>query len=136
MVNSISWRSLPEIRQRSRTWQAVAKIKVVTTTDLGLQYIAMNLRRPPFDDTVIPRRAVHRDPSRRVMAAAAWNGFRRTRRFLHLHRAAVLGMRTTVCLEGGDLAKAKQLLAARATRCRVASMHSPCRATCEEITSG
>ncbi len=48
----------------------VPNIHVVTTTDLGFQYIAFNLRRPPFDDTAF-RVALSTAISRKVMAAAA-----------------------------------------------------------------
>ena len=40
--------------------QQEPNIHVVTTTDLGIQFIAMNHRRPPFNDTAFRRRAVDR----------------------------------------------------------------------------
>jgi peptide/nickel transport system substrate-binding protein len=50
------------------------QVTVVTTTDLGFQFLAMNLRRPPFDDPAF-RRALSASVSRKLMAAAAYNGF-------------------------------------------------------------
>ena len=50
------------------------QITVVTETDLGFQFLAMNLRRAPFDDPAF-RRALSASVSRKLMAAAAYNGF-------------------------------------------------------------
>jgi peptide/nickel transport system substrate-binding protein len=50
------------------------QIKVITTTDLGFQFLAWNLRRPPFSDPAF-RRALSTAVSRQLMAQAAWNGF-------------------------------------------------------------
>ncbi len=50
------------------------QITVVTETDLGFQFLALNLRRAPFDDPAF-RRALSASVSRKLMAAAAYNGF-------------------------------------------------------------
>ena len=50
------------------------QVTVVTETDLGFQFLAMNLRRAPFDDPAF-RRALSASVSRKLMAAAAYNGF-------------------------------------------------------------
>lgn len=85
------------------------KIKVVTTTDLGFQFIAMNHRRPPFDDPAF-RNALSLAVSRKIMVAAAWNGFAEPAGscvssalpFWHADDSLVMG---------GDLAAAKKRLA-------------------------
>ncbi|WP_216851316.1 ABC transporter substrate-binding protein [Acidisphaera sp. L21] len=54
--------------------KSAPQITVVTETDLGFQFLAMNLRRAPFDDPAF-RRALSASVSRKLMAAAAYNGF-------------------------------------------------------------
>ena len=50
------------------------QVKVVTTTDLGFQFLAFNNRRPPFDDPAF-RRALSTAVSRPLIVTAAYNGF-------------------------------------------------------------
>jgi peptide/nickel transport system substrate-binding protein len=88
--------------------QQAPHVSVVTVTDLGFQFLAMNLRRPPFDDAAF-RRALSAAISRKVMAAAAYNGFgvpagscvSTALPFWHSKDALV---------DGGDMAKAAEML--------------------------
>jgi peptide/nickel transport system substrate-binding protein len=108
-------------------------IKVVTTTDLGFQYIALNLRRPPFDDAAF-RRAISTAISRKVMAAAAWNGFAEPAGSC-VSTALPFWHADDSLLEGGDLPKAKQMLAEAGYTLSGGDLHYPAGKR-EEITSG
>ena len=108
-------------------------IKVVTTTDLGFQYIALNLRRPPFDDAAF-RRAISTAISRKVMAAAAWNGFAEPAGSC-VSTALPFWHADDSLLEGGDLSKAKQMLAEAGYTLSGGELHYPAGKR-EEITSG
>jgi peptide/nickel transport system substrate-binding protein len=108
-------------------------IKVVTTTDLGFQYIAFNLRRPPFDDAGF-RRALSTAISRRLMVAAAWNGFAEPAGSC-VSTALPFWHANDSLLEGGDLPKAKQLLAEAGYTLSGGELHYPAGKR-EEITSG
>jgi peptide/nickel transport system substrate-binding protein len=87
----------------------VPKIKVVTTTDLGFQFIAFNLRRPPYDDTAF-RVALSTAVNRRIMAAAAWNGYAEPAGSC-VSSALPFWHAEDSLLMGGDLAAAKKILA-------------------------
>jgi peptide/nickel transport system substrate-binding protein len=108
-------------------------IKVVTTTDLGFQFIALNLRRPPFDDAGF-RRALSMAISRKLMVAAAWNGFAEPAGSC-VSTALPFWHADNSLLEGGDLAKAKQMLAEAGYVLSGGELHYPAGKK-EEITSG
>jgi peptide/nickel transport system substrate-binding protein len=108
-------------------------IKVVTTTDLGFQYIALNLRRPPFDDAAF-RRALSMAISRKLMVAAAWNGFAEPAGSC-ISTALPFWHANDSLLEGGDLPRAKQMLAEAGYTVSGGELHYP-NGKHEEITSG
>jgi peptide/nickel transport system substrate-binding protein len=108
-------------------------IHVVTTTDLGFQFIALNLRRPPFDDTAF-RVALSTAISRRVMAAAAWNGFAEPAGSC-VSTALPFWHAPDSLVAGGDLAKAKAMLASAGYTLSGGQLHYPAGRR-EEITSG
>jgi peptide/nickel transport system substrate-binding protein len=108
-------------------------IKVVTTTDLGFQFIAMNHRRPPFDDAGF-RRGLSMAISRKLMAAAAWNGFAEPAGSC-ISTALPFWHANDSLLEGGDLAKAKQMLTEAGYANVSGELHYP-PGKREEITSG
>jgi peptide/nickel transport system substrate-binding protein len=109
------------------------KIKVVTTTDLGFQFIAFNLRRPPYDDTAF-RVALSTAISRKIMVAAAWNGFAEPAGSC-VSTALPFWHADDSLLAGGDLAKAKQILADAGYTLSGGQLHYPAGRK-EEITSG
>jgi len=49
-------------------------LNVVESVDIGFQYVAFNLRRPPFDDTAF-RRSLSTAINRELIRKAAYNGF-------------------------------------------------------------
>lgn len=49
-------------------------LEVIQSVDIGFQYLAFNLRRPPFDDPAF-RRALSAAINRDLIKNAAWNGF-------------------------------------------------------------
>ena len=49
-------------------------LNVVDSVDIGFQYVAFNLRRPPFDDSAF-RRALSAGINRELIRKAAYNGF-------------------------------------------------------------
>lgn len=49
-------------------------LEVVESIDIGIQFLAFNNRRPPFDDANF-RRALSYAVPRELMVAAAWNGY-------------------------------------------------------------
>ena len=108
-------------------------IHVVTTTDLGFQFIAFNLRRPPFDDTAF-RVALSTAVSRKIMAAAAWNDFAEPAGSC-ISAALPFWHASDSLLAGGDLAKAKALLASAGYTVSGGQLHYPVGRR-EEITSG
>lgn len=84
------------------------KINVVTTTSIGFQFIAWNLRRPPFNDAAF-RVALSTAISRNLMAAAAWNTYGEPAGSC-ISTALPFWHAYDSLLAGGDLAKAKQML--------------------------
>lgn len=54
--------------------QATPGLKLVTTTELGFRYVAMNARRAPFDDPAF-RRALSTAVDRRLIVGAAFKGY-------------------------------------------------------------
>jgi len=49
-------------------------LDVVESVDIGFQYVAFNLRRPPFDDSAF-RRSLSTAINRELIRKAAYNGF-------------------------------------------------------------
>ncbi len=87
----------------------VPQIKVVTETDLGFQFLAFNNRRAPFNDPAF-RRALSAAISRPLMVAAAYNGFAEPAGSC-ISTALPFWHAPDSLLAGGDLNKAKQILA-------------------------
>lgn len=83
-------------------------VKVVTTTDLGFQFLAFNNRRPPFDDPAF-RRALSEAISRPLMVTAAYNGFG-VAAGSAVSTALPFWHSNDSVLMGGDLNKAKKML--------------------------
>jgi peptide/nickel transport system substrate-binding protein len=113
--------------------QQEPKIKVVTTTDLGFQYIAFNLRRPPYDDPAF-RMALSEAINRKIMAAAAWNGFGEPAGSC-VSTALPFWHAEDSLLMGGDLAKSKKILADAGYTLSGGQLHYPAGRK-EEITAG
>jgi peptide/nickel transport system substrate-binding protein len=101
----------------------VPKIKVVTTTDLGFQFIAFNLRRPPYDDTAF-RVALSTAVNRKIMAAAAWNGYAEPAGSC-VSSALPFWHADDSLLAGGDLAAAKKILADAGYTLSSGQLHYP-----------
>ena len=101
----------------------VPKIKVVTTTDLGFQFIAFNLRRPPYDDTAF-RVALSTAVNRKIMAAAAWNGYAEPAGSC-VSSALPFWHADDSLLMGGDLAAAKKILASAGYTLSGGQLHYP-----------
>ena len=83
-------------------------IKVVTETDLGFQFLAMNNRRPPFDDPAF-RRALSTAISRPLLVQAAYNGFAEPAGSAVSTALPFWHSKESVLL-GGDMNKAKKML--------------------------
>jgi peptide/nickel transport system substrate-binding protein len=99
------------------------KIRVVTTTDLGIQFIAMNNRRAPFSDTAF-RVALSTAVNRKVMAAAAWNGFGDPAGSC-VSSALPFWHEPDSLLMGGDIAAAKAILAKAGYTVSGGELHYP-----------
>ncbi|MEM9431200.1 MAG: ABC transporter substrate-binding protein [Pseudomonadota bacterium] len=54
--------------------EADGDLEVIDSVDIGFQYVAFNLRRPPFDDVNF-RRALSAAINRELIRKAAWNGY-------------------------------------------------------------
>jgi peptide/nickel transport system substrate-binding protein len=84
------------------------QITVVTTTDLGFQFLALNLRRAPFDDPAF-RRGLSAAVSRKLMAAAAYNGYGEPAGSC-VSTALPFWHAADSLIDGGDLKKAATIL--------------------------
>jgi peptide/nickel transport system substrate-binding protein len=98
-------------------------IKVVTTTDLGFQFLAFNERRPPFDDPAF-RRALSTAVSRPLIVAAAYNGFAVPAGSCVSTALPFWHAKDSV-LVGGDLNKSKQILADAGYTLEDGQLHYP-----------
>ena len=83
-------------------------VRVVTETDLGFQFLALNNRRPPFDDPAF-RRALSTAVSRPLLVTAAYNGFAEAAGSCVSTALPFWHAKESV-LAGGDLPKAKKML--------------------------
>ena len=99
------------------------QVTVVTETDLGFQFLAMNLRRPPFDDTAF-RQGLSAAVSRKLMAAAAYNGFGVPAGSC-VSTALPFWHADDSLIDGGDLAHAKKLLADAGYTLEGGALHYP-----------
>ena len=86
----------------------VPAVHVVTTTDLGFQFLAFNNRRAPFDDPAF-RRALSMAVSRPLLVTAAYNGFAEAAGSC-VSTALPFWHAKDSLLVGGDLAGAKKTL--------------------------
>ena len=93
----------------------------------------MNLRRPPFDDTAF-RVALSTAISRRIMAAAAWNGFAEPAGSC-VSTALPFWHAPDCVLQGGDLATSRKLLTEAGYTLSGGQLHYPAGRR-EELTSG
>jgi peptide/nickel transport system substrate-binding protein len=109
-------------------------IKVVTTTDLGFQYIAIQSAPPAVRRRRVPPCAVHRDQPP-PYGRRGLERFRRAGRDPACPPRCRSGTHNDSLLEGGDLAKAKQLLAEAGYTLSGGELHYPAGKR-EEITSG
>jgi len=83
-------------------------VRVVTETDLGFQFLALNNRRPPFDDPAF-RRALSTAVSRPLLVTAAYNGVAEAAGSCVSTALPFWHAKESV-LVGGDLTKAKKML--------------------------
>ncbi|MCC7425728.1 MAG: twin-arginine translocation pathway signal protein [Alphaproteobacteria bacterium] len=86
----------------------LSHIRVVSTTDMGFQFVAPNLRRKPFDDPAF-RRALSTAINRTQMAQAAWNGFADPANS-HVSNALPFWFNESTNWIGGDMAEARRIL--------------------------
>lgn len=78
MMRSGELNILPEYKGDPEVLEASAKqagtLEIVSSLSIGFEFVAFNLRRPPFDNPVL-RRALSSVINRGLMVNAAWNGF-------------------------------------------------------------
>ncbi len=84
-------------------------VHVVTTTDLGFQFLAFNNRRAPFDDPAF-RRALSATLSRPLLVAAAYSGFAEPAGSC-VSTALPFWHAQDSLVTGGNLTEAKKMLA-------------------------
>jgi peptide/nickel transport system substrate-binding protein len=99
------------------------QIKVVTTTDLGFQFLAFNNRRPPFDDPAF-RRALSAAVSRPLLVSAAYNGFAEAAGSC-VSTALPFWHSNESLLPSGDLNAAKKILADAGYTLEDGALHYP-----------
>jgi peptide/nickel transport system substrate-binding protein len=99
------------------------QITVVTTTDLGFQFLALNLRRAPFDDPAF-RRGLSAAVSRKLMAAAAYNGFGVPAGSC-VSTALPFWHADDSLIDGGDMKKAAQILQDAGYTLDAGALHYP-----------
>jgi len=98
-------------------------IKVVSTTDMGFQFLAPNLRRKPFDDPAF-RRALSTAINRNQMAQAAWNGYADPANS-HVSTALPFWHDDKTSWIGGNVAEAKRMLEQAGYRIVRGRLHYP-----------
>lgn len=78
MMRSGELNVLPEYKGDPEVLEAAAKqagtLEVVSSPSIGFEFVAFNLRRPPFDNPVL-RRALSSVINRGLMVSAAWNSY-------------------------------------------------------------
>ena len=69
---------LPEYKGDPEVLEAAARqsgnLEVISSLSIGFEFVAFNLRRPPFDNPAM-RRALSSVINRSLMVSAAWNGY-------------------------------------------------------------